>query len=258
MAELEEEINKEREPISEPGAEMSFLGHLGELRKRIIWSIVGITIGCIIAGIFVNKLIDYVLLLPATHAGLNLQNLKPFGQPFLFFKIILVAGLIFGFPFTMFQLWKFVAPGLYQKERKWVRTITFFTSICFLIGVAFAYFVMIPSMLAFAASFGTDKIKNIIDINEYFSFLTTLLLAAGLLFEMPMLVYVLSRLGIVTPKLMRKYRRHSIVIILILAAVITPTPDPISQLIFAAPLFILYELSIIVSKLASKKAADKI
>jgi len=119
--------------------------------------------------------------------------------------------------------------------------------------VAFSYFVMIPSMLAFAASFGTDQIKNIIDINEYFSFITMILLASGIVFEMPMVSYVLSRVGILTPKFLRKYRRHSIVLILIIAAVITPTPDPISQLIFAAPLFVLYELSIFISYTASKK-----
>ena len=108
-------------------------------------------------------------------------------------------------------------------------------------------------MLAFAAYFGTEKIKNIIDINEYFSFLTTMLLATGLVFEMPMISYVLSRFGILKPTFLRKYRRHSIIVILIVAAVITPTPDPISQLIFATPLFILYEISILISKMAQKK-----
>jgi len=112
---------------------------------------------------------------------------------------------------------------------------------------------MIPSMLNFAAQFGSEEIKNIIDINEYFSFITMMLLASGLLFEMPMVTFVLSRVGILTPAFMRKYRRHSVVVILILAAVLTPTPDPISQLIFAAPLFILYELSILISKIAEKK-----
>jgi sec-independent protein translocase protein TatC len=116
---------------------------------------------------------------------------------------------------------------------------------------------MIPSMLSFAASFGSEKIKNIIDINEYFSFLTMMLLASGILFEMPIVSFILSRVGVLTPKIMRKYRRHGIVIILILAAVLTPTPDPISQLIFASPLFILYEISILVAKLGEKKHAGK-
>ena len=237
----------------EVGSEMSFLDHLGELRKRIVWGLIGIIIGSIIAGIFVDKILEFVLLGPATRVGLALQNLRPFGQPFLYFKVIIVAGIIIAFPFIIYQLWKFIAPGLYSKEKFWVGRITFFTSFCFLFGVAFAYFVMIPSMLGFAASFGTEKIKNIIDVNEYLSFIITILLASGLVFELPMVSYVLARVGILTPKVMRKFRRHSIIIILIIAAVLTPTPDPISQLIFAAPLFVLYEISIWVAKIGEKK-----
>jgi len=233
--------------------EMGFFDHLEELRSRIIWSLVGLIIGCIIAAVFITPIMELVLLNPAASVKLDLQNLKPFGQPFLYFKVILVVGLIIAFPFFMFQLWRFISPGLYESERKWAGMITVLTSLCFLIGVLFAYFVMIPSMLSFAASFGTDKIKNIIDVNEYFSFVTMLLLASGILFEMPMLSFILSRFGILTPQTLRKYRRHSIVAILVLAAVLTPTPDPISQLIFAAPLFVLYEISIWVSAFGTKK-----
>ncbi len=245
---------KPKEDVKQkPKEEMSFLEHLGEMRNRIIYSLIGVMVGCAISAYFVNDLMDYILLRPASSANMDLQNLKPFGQPFLFFKVILVSGFIIAFPFVLYQLWKFIAPGLYKKETGWAKKITFFTSLCFMSGVAFAYFVMIPSMLGFAASFGSDKIKNIIDINEYFSFVIMILLAAGILFEMPMISYVLSRVGMLTPKFMRKYRRHSIVAILILAAVLTPTPDPVSQLIFASPLFFLYELSIIISKFAAKK-----
>ncbi|MGA2296336.1 MAG: twin-arginine translocase subunit TatC [FCB group bacterium] len=252
MAE-EKEKEKETESEKETQSEMGFFDHLEELRKRLIYAILGIVAGCIISGIFITRIMDWILLSPATMAKLNLQNLRPFGQPFLYFKVILVAGIIIAFPYILYQLWKFISPGLYHKERAWVGKITFFTSLCFLSGIAFSYFVMIPSMLAFAAYFGTEKIKNIIDINEYFSFLTTMLLATGLVFEMPMISYVLSRFGILKPTFLRKYRRHSIIVILIVAAVITPTPDPISQLIFATPLFILYEISILISKMAQKK-----
>lgn len=252
MAE-EKENFKEPEKEEEPGGEMGFIDHLEELRNRIIWSLVGVIVGCIVSAVFITDIMNYILLFPAANSGLDLQNLKPFGQPFLFFKVILVVGIIISFPFTLFQLWKFIAPGLYMKERKWARSITFFTSLCFLSGVAFSYFVMLPAMLAFATSFGSSQIKNIIDINEYFSFITMIMLASGLLFEMPMVTWILSRFGILTPKFMRKYRRHAIIVILILAAVLTPTPDPISQLIFASPLFILYELSIAISHFAHKK-----
>ena len=260
---MAEKLNTEKtapdeDPVAETteaSGEMSFLDHLGELRKRIIWAMAWLLIGSAIAAVFVFQfdLIDYIILNKAINSGLELQNLKPFGQPFLYFKVTLVLGIIIAFPFMLYQLWKFVAPGLYEKEKRWVRSITVLTSFCFLAGVAFAYFVMIPSMLNFAAVFGTEKIKNNIDINFYFSFITTILLAAGLLFELPMATYILSRVGILTAKTMRKYRRHGIIVILIIAAVLTPTPDPISQLIFAAPLFILYEISIWIAKIGEKK-----
>ncbi len=249
------EVKAEQE--NEETGELSFWDHIEELRKRILFALVWLVVGCIISAVFISDIMNLVLLEPANAANLDLQNLKPFGQPFLYFKVIFVVGIIISFPLMLLQLWKFVEPALYDNEKKWVSLITIFTSICFLSGVAFSYFVMIPSMLSFAASFGTDKIKNVIDINEYFSFITMILLASGILFEMPMISFVLSRIGVVTPKMLRKYRRHSIVVILILAAVVTPTPDPISQLIFAAPLFVLYEISIFVAAAAFKKREAK-
>ena len=253
MEENKENIQEGSQNADEPQEEMGFLGHLQELRKRVIWAIVGIIVGCIISGVFINQLMEWILLRPATSVQMNLQNLRPFGQAFLYFKIIFVVGIILAIPFILYQLWKFISPGLYLREKRWVSRITFFTSLCFFIGVAFAYFVMIPTMLKFAASFGSSDIKNIIDINEYFSFVSLMMLASGLIFEMPMISYVLTRVGILTPKFLRKYRRHSIIVILIIAAVLTPTPDPINQLIFAIPLFVLYEISILISKLAEKR-----
>ncbi|MBS1537649.1 MAG: twin-arginine translocase subunit TatC [Bacteroidetes bacterium] len=233
--------------------EMSFFDHLEDLRNRIVFSIIGIAVGCVISGLLINQIMELVLLRPATDAGLELQNLRPFGQPFLYFKVVLVVGIIFSIPWTLYQIWKFVAPGLYGHERNWAGKITFFTTFCFLAGVAFAYFGMIPGMMKFTVSFGTTKIKNMIDVTEYFGFVTTTILGAGLVFELPMVAYVLSRVGILTPAFMRKYRRHAYILILVVAAVLTPSPDPINQLIFATPMVVLYEISIIVSKLAGKK-----
>ncbi|MBK9249059.1 MAG: twin-arginine translocase subunit TatC [Ignavibacteria bacterium] len=233
--------------------EMSFFDHLEDLRKLIVYSVIGIAAGCIVSSIYINQIMEYILLRPATAVKLELQNLRPFGQPFLYFKVILVAGIILSIPWTLYQIWKFVAPGLYHHERNWAGRITFFTTFCFLAGVAFAYFVMIPGMMSFTVSFGTKDIKNIIDITEYFGFVTTTLLAAGLIFELPMISYVLSRVGILTPQYMRKYRRHAYIIILLIAAILTPSPDPVNQLIFATPLWVLYEISIIISKLSPKK-----
>jgi sec-independent protein translocase protein TatC len=233
--------------------EMSFFDHLEELRLRIGLAVLGIVIGCIIAGAFVDQLMNWVLLKPAASVNMELQNLRPFGQAFLSPKVVIMAGLIISMPYTLYQLWKFIAPGLYEKERRWAGKITIYTSFCFLAGVAFAYWIMIPVMLSFTASFGSSLIKNSIDVTEYFSFITTTLLSAGLIFELPMIAYILSKIGIISPEMLRKYRRHSIVVILVLAAALTPSTDPVSQLVFAAPLWVLYEISILVTVFARKK-----
>ena len=240
----------------EQHSEMGFFDHLEELRKRLLWAAVGIVAGCMVSGFFIDTLMNEILLKPALFYNLKLQNLRPFGQPFLYFKLVFVIGIILSFPLTLYQLWLFVAPGLYEHEQSWARRITFFTSLCFIAGVAFAYFVMIPGMLSFTSNFGTKAIENNLDINEYFGFMTTTLLAAGLIFELPMITYVLTKVGMVTPRLMRTYRRHAIVVILIIAAVLTPSPDPVNQLIFAIPLWILYEISILISQFALKKPAE--
>jgi sec-independent protein translocase protein TatC len=232
--------------------ELGFWGHLEELRKRIFIAVFGIVIGCIISGVFIEPLMNIVLLGPAARAHLHLQNLKPFGVPFLYFKVIFIVGFIIAFPFVLYQLWKFIAPGLYENEKKWAGTITFFTTLCFLCGIAFAYFFMIPSMLAFSATFGTSQISNNIDVNEYFGFVSMMLLGSGIIFEMPMVSFVLARVGIINHKMLRKFWRHAVVVILIIAAILTPSPDPINQLFFATPLFVLYELSIWVAKFSAK------
>lgn len=238
--------------------EMGFLEHLEELRRRILYALVGFLCATALAGVFIDTIIENILLQPAVNVDLKLQNFRPFGQPFLYFKVIFIAGLILSFPFLLYQLWKFIAPGLYDHERRWVRAVTTATSFCFLFGVAFAYFVMLPTMLQFAASFGTEKIANIIDINEYFGFVSLLILAAGILFELPVVSFILARVGLLTSEFMRRYRRHSIVAILIIAAILTPTPDPINQTFFALPLWGLYELSIFIVRLSEKKYQQRV
>lgn len=234
----------------EDNDDLNFFGHVEELRKRIFIALIWLVIGSAFAGYFIEPIMNSVLLAPATAAKIKLQNLRPFGIPFLYFKLIFIVGFIFSFPMILHQLWKFIEPALYIQEKKWAGRITFFTSLCFITGVAFAYFLMIPSMLGFAATFGTEKIENNIDINEYFGFITMMLLGAGIIFEMPMLSYVLTKFQVITPKFLVKYWRHSIIIIFILAAILTPTPDPINQMFFAFPLIILYIISIWVSKLS--------
>jgi sec-independent protein translocase protein TatC len=252
-------------PKDEP-EEMSFLDHLEELRWRIVKAISGILVGAILCWIFIDEIINGALLRPiivlnATlgpgRQPIKLQNLQPFGQVFLYMEVAFVGGLIVSVPYLLYQLWAFIAPGLMPKERRYIRWIVFFTSFCFLAGIAFAYFVMLPSALTFFAAFGTSAIENNIAINEYMSFIISVMLGAGVVFELPMVAWFLTKLGMLTPAFMRKYRRHAIVAILILAAILTPGTDPVSQILLAIPLFFLYEISIGVSALALREKNSK-
>jgi sec-independent protein translocase protein TatC len=199
---------------------------------------------------------NYFLLAPAmkTNPPLVLINLKPYGQLVLYMEVVLIGGIIISIPNIFYQFWKFIEPGLLSSERRYISWIVFFSTFCFLGGAAFAYWVMLPTALMFFAAFGTTAITNNIAINEYFSFVISVILTAGIVFELPMVSFFLSKLGILTPKFMRKYRKHAVVIILILAGVLTPGPDVTSQLLLGVPLFILYELSILISKFAQKKS----
>jgi sec-independent protein translocase protein TatC len=243
------------EETSSDGKEMSFLDHLEELRWRIIFALLGVIVGAIAVWIFRDPIMEGFLLRPAVEHKMVLQNLRPFGQIFLYMEVAMFGGVILSVPNILFQVWLFVAPGLYPHERKYMRWIVIFSSVCFLAGVAFAYFVIIPAAFEFFVTFGTSRIENNIAIDEYFNFLLNLMLGAGLVFELPMLSFFLARFGIVTPKFMRKYWRHAVVIILILAAVITPTPDPYNMALLAVPMIGLYEISIWIAKVSYRKRA---
>ena len=232
---------------------MSFLDHLEEMRWRLIYAVIGIVIGTIIAWIFIDQLVNLILLKPARDAGADLQNLKPFGQLFLFVQVAIISGIILSIPNIFYQLWKFISPALQKHEKKYILSIVIFSSVCFLSGIAFAYFVMLPLALKFAEQFGTEAIKNEFAIDEYMNIIISVMLAAGFVFELPMVSFFLTKLGILTPDFMKKYRRHAVVIILFLAAILTPGADPVSQLILAVPLVLLYELSIFISRISLKK-----
>ncbi len=250
-----EDISVIEDPSDEESedVEMTFLEHLEELRWRIIYSLIGLGVGTLICWIFINYLVTGVLLLPAKNAGIELQNLKPFGQLMLYFQVAIVGGAILSLPNIFYQFWKFISPALRKKERKYISSIVAFSTICFLIGIVFAYFIMLPFSLKFAEQFGTKEIKNIFAINEYMTIIISIMLGAGIIFELPMISYFLTKLGILKPSFMKKYRRHAIVIIFILSAFLTPS-DVASQLIMAGPLMVLYEISILISKLAVKKS----
>jgi sec-independent protein translocase protein TatC len=251
LAESEDKILEEDDHEE---AEMTFLDHLEELRWRVIYSLIGIVLGTIVAWIFIDFFIDKVLLVPAKVSGFKLQNLRPFGQLFLYFQVAMIIGLILSFPNVVYQLWKFISPALRSTEKKYIKWIVLFTTFCFLCGVVFAYYLMLPLTLKFAAGFGSVSIQNNFSVDEYFSIILSIILGAGLIFELPMLSFFLSKIGLLTPKIMKRYRRHSIVVIMILAAVLSPGTDPVSQVLLAIPLVFLYEISILVSKIFSKKS----
>jgi sec-independent protein translocase protein TatC len=242
--------------------EMSFFDHLEELRWRIVRSILAVIVGMGVAWAFIDWIMDAVVLVPVTQLNahlspgqqpIHLQNLRPFGQLFVYMQVAAIAGVLASFPYLLYELWAFIAPGLMPKERKYIKSIVFFTTFCFFSGVAFAYFVMLPAALQFFAGFGTSTIANNISIGEYMNFVVSVVLAAGVVFELPMVSWFLSKLGILTPAFMRRYRRHAIVVVFILAAVLTPGTDPVSQVLLAVPLMALYEISIWISSWANKR-----
>ena len=240
---------------TDPEREMGFLDHLEELRWRIIKMLISVVLCGIVIAFFSDWLVNAVVLAPAKHVTppLKLINVSPYGQVLFYLEVIIVGGLILSAPLILYQLWKFIEPGLLPKERQYVSRIVFFTSFCFFTGIVFGYYVLLPAALTFFSTFGTQNIELHVAIDQYVSFILALLLGAGLVFELPMISYFLSKMGLLTPAFMRKYRRHAIVVILIISAVVTPTPDMVTQTLLALPMFFLYEVSIFVSQFARKK-----
>jgi len=257
-------------PKQDPQAEMSFIDHLEELRMRILKGLIGIAIGVIIAFIFSDFIIKNVLLGPVSKdfivykwlgidaIDITLQSRKLPGQFFTFWGTLFMVGIIMGAPLFFHQIWKFVTPALESTEKHKTQFVVFFISFLFLVGVSFGYFILTPFALQFFTHFQiSELVRNDFDINEYFSSLTMWVLSTGIIFQLPMVSYFLSRIGLLTPEFMRSYRRHAIVIFFILGAFLTP-PDPISQVMVAVPLILLYEISISISGYANKKRNKEI
>ncbi len=238
---------------------MPFLDHLEEFRWRILKSLGSVFLLTIVTFPFTSLLLNLL-----THpndqlkAPAKLIFLKPTGMLMVRMEIALAVGIIGSLPVLFYQFWQFVAPGLLEKEKRFFLPGLFFTTFCFLAGTAFAYFILIPTVLPFLFSMGTEAIEANINITEYMSFVLRLIIVAGLIFEMPVLSFFLSRTGILKPNFMRKYRRYGIVLVFIFSAVVTP-PDPMSQVLMAGPLLILYQISIWIAMIgySQKKASDK-
>lgn len=232
---------------------MPFLDHLEELRWRLVKSLGSILLGAAVTFFFIDSLIE-LLIRPTKNLStpMDLQVLKVQGMFMIKWGIALIGGVVLAIPVLTFQLWKFIAPGLYLNEKKYAAPLIIFTYLSFLIGLIFAYTVMIPFSLDFFTSVGMTGIDNNFSINYYFNFITWLMIGSGFIFELPVLVFILSVIGLLTPAFMSHYRRHSAVVILVLSAFITP-PDPVSLVLMSIPLLGLYELSIGVSWLVNRK-----
>ncbi len=230
---------------------MSFLDHLEELRSRIIKSLFSIIILSIVAYLFSERLLNFILHpLPGDQAVYFLSPTEAFSTRI---KISLIAGIIVSVPVIFYNLWKFVVPGLFAKEVKLVIPVVLSSTIFFLIGAAFCFILVLPMSIKFLMDFGTGKLKPMIQIKEYISFVCYMSLAFGAVFELPIISFFLGRIGIINARTLIKGRKYAVLIILIVAAIITPTPDVFTQLMLAVPLYFLYEVSIIVLKITAKK-----
>jgi sec-independent protein translocase protein TatC len=236
--------------------EMPFLDHLEEMRWRLLKSIISVFVMMVICFFFSDYILE-ALLFPGKNIDppVPLQVLKVQTVFIIKLEIALFAGIILSLPVILYQAWQFLAPGLLKNERKILPLIILATILCFLVGGAFAYFIIIPYALQFFLSLAPVDIENNIALDFYIGFLLRLIIVFGVVFELPMLSLILSKFGILTPTFMRKYRKYAIVGAFILGAILTP-PDPTTQLLLAIPIILLYELSIFISYVfASKREA---
>lgn len=252
---------------------MSFIDHLEELRWHLIRSILSIFIVGIFAFIAKSFVFDSILLGPyninfPTYKALcslslqlnlgdsfcfekmpfTIQNIDLAGQFLTHIKVSILLGFIVSFPYVLWEIWRFVSPGLYSKEKRFTRGFVLFASLFFFIGVLFGYYIIVPFGVTFLGAYQVSNfVMNEITLVSYMSTLSTLVLATGLIFELPMLVFILSKIGILTDQMMRDYRRYAVVVILLISAVITPA-DVFSQMLMFIPIYILYEFSILIAK----------
>ncbi|HCT30492.1 MAG TPA: twin-arginine translocase subunit TatC [Bacteroidales bacterium] len=260
---------------------MTFMGHLEELRWVLVRSAASICIAACAAFIGYKYVFDYILLGPKSpdfftnrfmcylskvldspsfcinSKPLKLINIDMAGQFNTHVQVSIYAGLILAFPYIIYQLWKFISPALYDEERNKARGAVLIISGLFIIGVLFGYYFITPFSVDFLSSYSiSTQIENTINLSSYISLVSSLSLVSGLVFEMPVLVFFLTKIGIITPDFLKKYRRHAFIVILIIAAIISP-PDILSMTLISIPLWVLFEVSIIVSKrIIKKKATD--
>lgn len=262
--------------------EMSFLDHLEELRWHLIRMTLAVVIGGVVAFLLKSIIFDVILFGPknpdfwtyrqlctlSQYFGLDdsfcikefpfrIQSREMSGQFSAHLWTSITAGFIMAFPYLLYEVWKFISPALYDAERKYARVFIFVSSFLFFLGVFFGYFIVSPLSINFLTTYTvSDQVFNDIDLSSYIGLVKASVIASGLIFELPVLIYFLAKLGLVTPEFLRKYRKFALIIILVLSAIITP-PDIASQIIVAIPVLILYEISIYIAKFVVKRENKK-
>lgn len=256
---------------------MSFLEHLEELRWKIVKAVSAILIFAMLAFIFKGIVFDQIILAPkdpnfityralcamskllgmgdalCVSTSFSLQNISMSGQFTSHIVVSIVAGIVVSFPYVFYQIWSFIAPGLKDKEQKSASGVVFFTTLLFILGICFGYFVIAPLSVQFLGNYTvSDLVENSITLNSFITTVTTTTLASGIVFQLPMVIYFLAKLGLVTPETLKTYRKHAVVAVLILSAVITP-PDITSQILVSLPLLVLYEVSIHIARIVVKR-----
>lgn len=247
--------------------EMPFLDHLEELRSRLIKVLLFVTFFTGLSWFFIERIFDFLVMPyrqavvlakaqvqdPATLESVRLIFTNPTGGFMIYVKLALTVGILFSIPAIVFQIWQFIAPGLLMRERRIAVWVVFFTTFCFMVGALFCYYVVLKYGLGFLLTFQSDVLTPMVSIDEYFGFVTILLIVFGLVFEMPVIAFFLTKIGFLTPEFMRQKRRYSIVAIFVAAAVLTPSTDAFTMMLLVMPLLVLYEISIWVSKVALPK-----
>ncbi len=245
MADQEE---KKRIKKNALGGEMTFIEHLEELRKRILITLVTVVaVFCVIFGLFDKPLVKYFKLpMQKAIAGKGAFQFTSPAEGFIFdLKLSFLAAIFAASPVIFYQLWKFIAPALYKKEKKFIFPFIFFSTLLFVGGAAFGYFVIFPFGFRYFAQFTFSDVQFNPRLSDYFSFATRVLLAFGLVFEFPLVAVFLGRIGLIGPGFFHRNRKYAVIVIFVLAAALTPGPDVISQLLLAFPLWFLYEISAI-------------
>ena len=258
--------------------EMSFLDHLEELRWHVVRSVASIFIMMIVAFIYTEEIFEYIVFAPGhvdfitfrwlcklgeltgaeglcvTEIPMKIQSRFLMGQFTMQLQASFVIGLVIAFPYVVWELWSFVKPGLYSKEKQSSRGAVFSISVLFTLGIMFGYFILSPMTIAFLANYTiSPEISNEFDITSYVSTITILVVSCGLLFQLPIVIFFLTKVGIVTPTLLKSFRKHAVIAILVIGAVITPSSDPLSLSLISIPLYFLYEISIFISTIELKR-----